>query len=87
MTDIRTQFKQTLFDIRACGILVNENKLLVSHEADGSQTLTGGAVKISETTEQTVKREFLEETGLDVSIGSLTAIIENFFTLNNQPYQ
>lgn len=87
MTDIRIDINHTNFDIRACGILRNNGELLVSTEVDGTQTLSGGAVKIGETSEEAVIREFKEETNLDVSINRLTAIVENFFTFETKPYQ
>lgn len=87
MTDIRVTIDRTKFDIRACGILENNGKILVSNEIDGSQTLSGGAVKIGETTEQTVKREFFEETNLYVEVNELAAIIENHFEIDKQSYQ
>jgi len=87
MTDIRTFFNNTKFDVRACGILRHNNKVLVSYESDGSVTLNGGAVSIGESTEQAVVREFFEETNLYVQVDSLVAVIENFFTLNSHSYQ
>lgn len=85
--DIRTFFNETKFDIRSCGILKKEDKVLISNEEDGSQTLPGGAIKIGETTEQAVVRELLEETNLHVKVERLVAVVENFFILDNIPYQ
>ncbi|WP_225420364.1 NUDIX hydrolase [Lapidilactobacillus bayanensis] len=87
MTDIRTELNHVQFETRACGILQIDDRILVSNKADGSMTLIGGAVKIGETTEQAVVREFLEETGLIITRTELVAIIENFFALNSQNYQ
>lgn len=57
--------------IRACGVLVeNDAILLVKHEGLGPAGFLwnppGGGVQFGETVEQTVEREFLEETGLTV---------------------
>lgn len=87
MTDIRVKIDKTKFDVRACGILENNGKILVSTEIDGTQTLSGGAVKIGETTEQAVKREFFEETNLHVEVERLAAIIENKFKMDEDDYQ
>lgn len=87
MTDIRTFFDNTKFDVRSCGILHHNNKILVSYESDGSITLNGGAVSIGESTEQAVVREFFEETNLHVQVDGLIAVIENFFSLELHPYQ
>ncbi|MBO0476459.1 NUDIX domain-containing protein [Vagococcus sp. DIV0080] len=87
MTDIRMTIEGSRFDVRACGILRKEGKVLVSFESDGVQTLTGGAVKMGETSEEAVIREFKEETNLDVEVKELSAIIENFFDYDDRPYQ
>ena len=87
MIDIRVEINQTKFDVRACGILKNEDKILVSTEDDGTQTLSGGAVKLDETSEEAVVREFLEETGLFVKVERLVAVLENFFECEGKPYQ
>lgn len=85
--DIRATFDNTQFDVRVCGILKNQGKVLVSNESDGSQTLTGGAVQIGETTEEALIREFYEETKLQVKPQKLVAIIENFFTFAGDYHQ
>lgn len=87
MVDIRVELEGSKFDLRACGILEREGEILVSIEADGTHTLSGGAVKIGEKTEETVVREFLEETGLAVKVDSLVGVVENFFEWEHMPYQ
>lgn len=87
MLDIRTVFGTTKFDIRACGILRHEGSVLISNESDGTVTLPGGAVKISETSQEAVVREFYEETGFQVKTECLLSVVENFFSLNQQTYQ
>lgn len=86
-TDIRATFDNTQFDVRVCGILKNNGKVLVSTEDDGSQTLTGGAVQIGETTEAALVREFYEETKLKIKPQKLVAIIENFFSFEAEYHQ
>jgi len=59
--------------IRACGVLVEKNQiLLVKHLGVGKKgTLwapPGGGVVLGEISKETVKREFLEETGLEVEV-------------------
>ena len=62
-----------LFNIRVYGILIDHHKrLLVSDEfIRGSYytKLPGGGLEIGEGTRDCLKREFKEETGLDVKIG------------------
>lgn len=87
MTDIRTTIGDTRFDVRACGLLLDGERFVVSTEEDGTRTLPGGAVKIGETTEAAVIREFYEETNLQVQPRCLLAIIENHFELKQQRHQ
>ena len=59
--------------VRACGILKNEQGiLLLKHLGIGPAEFLwappGGGVKFGDTLEETVQREFLEETGLTVSV-------------------
>lgn len=85
--DIRTKFGQTRFDVRACGVLFYQGQVLVSNERDGTQTLSGGAVKTGESSSEAVVREFMEESGLAVKVQRLVAIIENFFVYEGEDYQ
>lgn len=54
-------------DLRTVGVLIKDNKLLVQRDRDGSEyALPGGHVKIGETTEDGLIREYKEETGADI---------------------
>ena len=67
-----------LFNIRVYGILIDDQqRLLVSDEfIRGSfyTKLPGGGLEIGEGTRECLKREFMEETGLDITVG------EHFYT-------
>jgi len=59
---------------RACGILIEDNKiLLIKHKGVGDKghlwSPPGGGVEYGEAIHDTLKREFLEETALDIEIG------------------
>lgn len=58
--------------IRVCGILRNDNKILfIKHLNLGEDYLwapPGGGLNYGESIEQCLKREFKEETGLDIKI-------------------
>ncbi len=62
-----------LFNVRVYGLLLDANKrLLVSDEfirGDYFTKLPGGGLEFGEGTRDCLKREFMEETGLDVTIG------------------
>jgi ADP-ribose pyrophosphatase YjhB (NUDIX family) len=63
--------------IRAAGILVKEGEiLLVRHEKNGKSywLLPGGGVDFGETVEEGLRREFLEEVGLQVTVDRLVMV-------------
>ncbi len=56
-------------DIRTVGVLVKNDKILVQREEDGNEyALPGGHIKIGETLEDGLVREYKEETGIDIKI-------------------
>jgi len=55
--------------LTSVGVLVKDGKvLMVYHEDYGKWLLPGGHIKNTETPNQTVEREFFEETGLKVEV-------------------
>jgi 8-oxo-dGTP diphosphatase len=59
--------------VRVCGICIEgESILLIKHHALGPKGIfwspPGGGLQFGESAEQALKREFLEETGLDIEI-------------------
>ncbi|MBS1680716.1 MAG: NUDIX hydrolase [Bacteroidetes bacterium] len=58
--------------VRVCGLCVHQEKLLlVNHEGLGAKNLwipPGGGLNFGETAEACIKREFIEETGLEVRV-------------------
>lgn len=73
----------------AYGIVVKDNKLLLSKQL-GGYDLPGGGVDLGETLEDGVIREIKEETGLDVIDPKPAGIASNFFQsthADNRSYQ
>ena len=68
------------FRLRACGILVNDGKvLMIRNEVDPFYYSVGGCVKHGESLEKAALREVWEETGWKFEVERLAFIHENFF--------
>ena len=54
------------------GVLVKNNRVLVQRDKNGSEyALPGGHIKIGETLEAGLVREYKEETGVDIEVKRL----------------
>lgn len=72
-------------DLRAAGILIKNNKIVVQRDKNGSEyAIPGGHVKIGETTEEALIREYKEETGADVKCERLLWTEECFWEWNGK---
>ena len=77
------------FNYRVALLAVNDNKILLQKsEKDSYYSLIGGRVQLFEDSEQAIKREVEEETGilLNSSEIKLVNIVENFFTFNKTDF-
>ena len=70
----------TQFNYRVVAILLHRGRVLI-HQEEGERfwTLPGGRCEILEESRETLKREMLEELGLEAEIGPLVWVAENFF--------
>lgn len=85
--DITIDVENYKLNIRAAVIIIHNNKLLTHRNINSDHyALPGGRVEIWENSEETIKREILEETGKEIEIKGYIATIENFFEMNNQKY-
>ena len=72
-------------NFRSVGVLIRNNKILVQRDKDGDvYALPGGHVIIGETAEQSVVREYKEETGADIVCRRLIWTEECFWDWNNK---
>lgn len=80
MEDIKLDLDSGSFKFRVCGIIKQDDSILVVTNDDNDfKCLPGGHVELNEDTESAVIREMKEETGLDVEIVDLLCIMQNFF--------
>ncbi|KKX30397.1 NUDIX hydrolase [Rhizobium sp. LC145] len=80
-TRIRIKSKpKRVFQMRVAGLGFREGHVLV-HRAvhEPFWTFPGGRAEIGETSEETLRREMIEELGVEVGVGRLLWVVENFF--------
>lgn len=89
MADILFKTETYVFSYRVAGICVQEGKVLLQTTTgeDRSFAFPGGHVAFGETNAETLKREFKEEIGADISVGDLKWVAENFFPWGSKPCQ
>lgn len=72
--------EQNICNFRSVGVLARDGKILVQRDEDGTEyALPGGHVNIGETSEQTLVREYKEETGADIVCDRLLWVEESFW--------
>lgn len=72
-------------DVRTVGVLVRNGKILVQREAGGSEyALPGGHIRIGETLEDGLIREFREETGAEIRCRRMLWSEECFWEWNGR---
>lgn len=78
--DILFKTQNGVFSYRVAGVLIQEGKVMLQHEAgDPGYAFPGGHVSFGETSEESLVREFKEEIAADVRPVRLLWIGENFF--------
>lgn len=74
-------------NVRAAGIIIHNNKILVHKKTDSDYcALIGGRVQSGEDSETTIRREILEELGKQIEIKNHFSTVENFFKANGENY-
>jgi len=80
-------FDECSCNFRTVGVLVKDGKILIQRDKDGTEyALPGGHVTIGESSEQSLIREYKEETGADIKVDHLIWIEEHFWNWNAKPF-
>ncbi|MBN2048625.1 MAG: NUDIX hydrolase [Anaerolineaceae bacterium] len=68
------------FKHRAVGVAIRDGHILIHHcKSNGYWSLPGGHVDRGESTQDAIKREFLEETGMRIRVKRLLWVSEQFY--------
>ena len=69
-----------LFRLRSCAVILHDEKVLMAKNIEDSWYYSiGGAVEFGESLEDAVRREVLEECGVELEIDRLLVVHQNFF--------
>lgn len=80
MDDITVLCGEGIVNIRVGAIILNGDKLLMATNSDVDYLYSiGGRIKFGESAEKAIKREVLEELGVELEIDRLGIVHENFF--------
>ena len=86
MQDILFKTPDAVFSYRVAGICVRGGKVLLQKPInDTAYAFPGGHVAFGETNEETLVREFREETGAEIRVGELKWVAEIFFPWGDKP--
>ena len=86
MIDILFRKNDWIFSYRVAGIAVHGGKVLLQKPTnENTFAFPGGHVSFGETNEETLLREFKEETGAEISVGELKWVGEVFFDWGKSP--
>jgi len=86
MSDILFRTNDYIFSYRVAGICVQNGKVLLQKPTnDNGYAFPGGHVAFGETNEETLKREFMEEIGANITVGKLKWVAEIFFPWGDKP--
>jgi 8-oxo-dGTP pyrophosphatase MutT (NUDIX family) len=77
--DLAINLDDTLLYIRVAAIIKSRNGFLFEKNPHGYIYLVGGKIKLNESSEEALKREVFEETGMNVANFKLQAVMENIY--------
>jgi 8-oxo-dGTP pyrophosphatase MutT (NUDIX family) len=80
-------FPEARFNYRVAGVCLEGGHVLLNRvDHERFWYLPGGRVEILEASPTTLEREMREEVGVDVQVGRLLWVIENFFVFEGRPF-
>ena len=85
--DVSVMINNIKFNYRVATLIKNNDKILLhKNKEDDFYAIPGGRIMIGETSEDALKREFLEEIGAKITIKNYLGMVENFFEYNLKKY-
>lgn len=85
--DVSVMINNTKFNYRVATLIKSNNKILLhKNKEDDFYAIPGGRIMIGETSENALKREFIEEIGAKITIKNYLGTVENFFEYNEKKY-
>ena len=85
--DLTLDVGEYKLNIRAAVVIIHNGKILVHRNINSNHyALIGGRIEIGESSDETVKREIMEELGKKVEVTGYVATIENFFKMKGSKY-
>ncbi|PEJ60655.1 NUDIX hydrolase [Bacillus sp. AFS002410] len=83
--DVVFKSENNVFNLRVAGIWIKNGHVLIHRLASESiWSLPGGRIKLNEESHISLKREFIEELGIEVDIEKMMWTVENFFHYNGK---
>ena len=75
------------FSYRIAGVAIHDGKVLLQQPVEGGYCfLPGGRAELQESAKETLRREMQEELQVDVSVGRLLWVVENFFEFGGRDF-
>ena len=85
MQDLTIYLDEGTLNCRAAAIINHNGKILFHHNvAEPYYALIGGRVQITESSDDTIKREIFEELGKEIELTGYICTVENFFKHNGK---
>jgi len=78
--DLSILVQDTIVYIRVAGLIKTPHGFLFEKSKSGYIRTVGGKVMLNETSEEAIKREIIEEIGMEVINLTLCSVVENLYT-------